>query len=168
MSSLTDMCLVYKITLCLRRQLSAGQTYPCLCLAVTSRKQDFGGRFCGCPAVLVSSEELRRRSRGLSWKGWHRAVSAPGMQPPLQRERCPPRSLQRSQWQAGLGSCHMPQLFYLLLHKGLGHIRARIYPLLIIASIYLLPAESRTVMFFPTQRALILSAVKMTLRKRAQ
>ena len=63
MSSLTDTHLVYKITLCLRRQLSAGQTCRCLCLAIASRKQDLGGCFCGCPAVLVSSEELHSRSR---------------------------------------------------------------------------------------------------------
>lgn len=63
----------------------------------------------------------------------------------LQAPACtPPR-------QDGLGSCHTPQLFYLLLHKQPGHIRARIYSLLIIASIYLLPTESRTVMFSPLE-----------------
>lgn len=175
-SSLTDTHLVYKITLCLRRQLPAGQRCPLLCLAIASRKQDSGGRFCVCPAVLVSSEELRSGSRGSclllsgsSWKGCQGAGAAPGMQPPPRRERCAPRSLQGSRRQAsartppsqdGLGSCHMPQLFYLLLHKRPGHIRARIYPLLVIASINLLPAESRTVIFFPIQRALIYSAVK--------
>jgi len=63
-SSQTDMHLVYKITLCLGRQLSAGQTYPCLCPAITSRKQDSGGCICIRPVVLVPGERLRSRSRG--------------------------------------------------------------------------------------------------------
>lgn len=76
------------------------------------------------------------------------------MQPSLQRERRAPQSVWRSQLQApartspsqdGLGSCHMPG--NILLHKWPGHKRARIYPLLIIASTCLLPAESRTIIF---------------------
>lgn len=92
--------------------------------------------------------------QGLCWKEEPGAVSVRTMQPPLQRERRTPQSVRRSQLQApartspsqdGLGSCHM--LGNILLHKWPGHKRARIYPLLIIASTYLLPAESRTVVF---------------------
>lgn len=54
--------------------------------------------------------------------------------------------------QGGLGSCHMPQNFYLLLHKWPGHIKTRTYPMLIIASIYLLPIKSRTAMFFTLKK----------------
>lgn len=67
--------------------------------------------------------------------------------------------------QDGLGSCHMPQHFCLLLHKWPGYRKTRIYPLLIIASIYLLPTKSYV---FHTQKALVLSVVKMTVRRRAQ
>lgn len=169
--SLTDMRLVYEIPLCLQRQSSAGQTCPCLCLAITSRKLELGGCFCGCPVQWGAACLLLQ---GLSWKGWHRAFSALTTQTPLQRASC---SLQRSQLQAsartppsqgGLGSCHVPQLFYLLLHKQPGRIRARIYPLLITASIYLFCLQRAEPLCFSTQRAFIHSAVKMTLKRTAQ
>lgn len=57
MSSLTDMCLVYKIPLCVWRRVSAGQAYPCLCLVIPSRKYDSRGCFCSHPAVMVSSTD---------------------------------------------------------------------------------------------------------------
>lgn len=156
MNSLTDMHLVYKITLSLWRLISWANTSLTLSRDPLLESRTWRLILCLPSCASVQQEQGQHAYsclllEDLSWKD-DMDCSTPRMQPLPQRRQCTLCSLQCS-YQPGLPwFLHMPQHFSLLLHKWPGYIKTRIYPLLVIASIYLLPTKSYV---FHTQKVLM-------------